>query len=190
MNKGLKDFLYLEEHQDGGRGMQALVNDRRLHRRYRAAVEAELRTQDNESILCRVVDISATGVAVQCENIPDELSVSLRLEGFGALTVSRLRARSGTERLVLRETDSRTRQFVGFISRLVDAGKAMPILTRRRWVEEADEKHPTAPSAVHVRQTLNLIAQVANRDGALPGNVALFPGPDRKSQSQPPDLIA
>jgi hypothetical protein len=189
MNKGLKHFLYLEEHQDGRRGMQALVNDRRLHRRYRAAVGAELRTQDNESILCRIVDISATGVAVQCENIPDELSVSLRLDGFGPLTVSRLRARSGTERLVLRETDARTRQFLGFISGLVDAGKAMPILTRRR-VEETGENRPAAPSAFHIGQTLTLIARVANRDGSLPGNVTLFPSPDRKSQDEPPDLTA
>ncbi len=170
--------------------MQALVNDRRLHRRYRAAVGAELRTQDNQSILCRIVDISATGVAVQCENIPDELSVSLRLDGFGALTVSRLRARSGTERLVLRETDSRTQQFVGFISRLVDAGKAMPILTRRLSVEETDENLPAAPSAFHVRQTLNLIAQVVNRDGTRPSNVTLFPGSGRRPPDEMPDLTA
>ena len=170
--------------------MQAHVNDRRLHQRYQAAVGAELRTQDNESILCRIVDISAAGVAVQCENIPDELSVSLRLDGFGALNVSRLRARSGTERLVIRESDARTRQFVVFISGLVDAGKAMPILMRRRSLEEAGEDRPAASYAFHVRQTLNLIAQVANRDGALPSNVALFPCPDRSVWDEPPDLIA
>jgi hypothetical protein len=127
-------------------------------------------------------------VAVQCENIPDEFSVSLRLEGFGALTVSRLRARSGTERLVIRETDTRTRQFVMFISSLMDAGKAMPILTRRRSLEETDEDNASA--ALAARQTLNLIAQVANRDGTLPDNVTLFPGAGRKLQDAPPDLTA
>jgi hypothetical protein len=170
--------------------MHALVNDRRLHRRYQAAVGAELRTQDNESILCRIVDISSAGVAVQCENIPDEATVSLLLDGFGVLNVSRLRARSGTERLVVRETDARTQQFVVFISGLVDAGKAMPMLMRRRSLEETDENRPAVSYAFHVRQTLNLIAQVANRDGTLPGNVALFPSPDRRSQDEPPDLIA
>jgi hypothetical protein len=174
----------------GNEIMQALVNDRRVHRRYRAAVAAELRTQDNESILCRVIDISAAGVAVQCENIPDEVSVSLRLDGFGALNVSRLRARSGTERLVIRETDARIRQFAVFISGLVDTGKAMPILMRRRSLEEAEESRPAASYAFHVRQTLNLIAQVANRDGALPSNVALFPCPDRGARNEPPDLSA
>jgi hypothetical protein len=170
--------------------MHALVNDRRLHRRYQAAVGAELRTQDNESILCRIVDISAAGVAVQCENIPDEVSVCLRLDGFGALNVSRLRARSGTERLVIRETDARTQQFVVFISGLVDAGKAMPILMRRRLLEEADGNRPASSYAFHVRQTLNLITQVANRDGSLPSNVALFPRPDRRTRDETPDLIA
>ncbi len=168
--------------------MHALVNDRRLHRRYQAAVGAELRTQDNESILCRIVDISAAGVAVQCENIPDEVSLSLRLDGFGVLNVSRLRARSGTERLVVRETDARTQQFLVFISRLVEAGKAMPILMRRRSLEETGEDRPAISHAFHVRQTLNLIAQVANRDGTLPSNVALFPCPDRRDET--PDLIA
>ena len=169
--------------------MQRLVSDRRSHRRYRAAVGAELRTQDNESILCRIVDISAAGVAVQCENIPDEFCVSLRLEGFGPLNVSRLRARSGTERLVIRETDSRMQQFVLFISSLVKAGKAMPILMRRQWAD-TDEHPPAASYVFNVRQTLNHITQVASREGTLPGNVTLFPRPARGPRDVPPDSAA
>ena len=172
-----------------GHSMNAFMNDRRLHRRYRTTLEAELRTQENESIPCRIVDISATGAAVQCENISDELSIVLRLEGFGALSVSRLRTGPGTERLIIRETESRIRQFILFISDLLQTGRAMPILTRRRPLEDQDEGLASS-YAFDVRQTIRLMAQVANRDGTLPDNVALFCRPDRRSTSQPPDLIA
>jgi hypothetical protein len=131
-----------------------------------------------------VVDISVSGVAVQCENIPDDFSVSLKLEGFGAVTVSRLRAAPGSERLLVRESDSRARQFGSFVSRLVEAGKALPVLMRRRPLDD------DAPASSDMRQTLNLITQVANSDGGLPGNVALFPGPGHRPVDQPPDLIA
>ncbi len=81
------------------------------------------------------------------------------------------------------------RQLVLFISGLVNAGKAMPILMGRR-SPETDEILPAASCAFNVRQTLNLITQAANRDGALPANVTLFPRPDRGARDETPDLIA
>ncbi|MFO1247829.1 MAG: PilZ domain-containing protein [Alphaproteobacteria bacterium] len=165
------------------------MSDRRRHRRYRASLEADLRTQDNESIRCWIIDLSRTGIAVACEQIPDEISLTLRLEGFGPVNVSRLRAPPGTERLIVRESEARAHQFMSFVSALVETGRAMPILMRRR-PEDAEGSGEASSYVFAVRQTLNLIAQVANHDGTLPGNVTLFPCRDRASTDAPPNLIA
>lgn len=168
--------------------------DRREYPRYRTSLAAELITPDAR-ISSSLIDISPAGASLSCWPLDDDAAVTLRIAGFGDLKVSRLRGSGSTERLLFRDSELRSLQWMKFLVRLVDSGAASAAIQRRAHAPSLPLLGATAKAgdelAACVDQALNMTVQINSLDGHIPENVVLFPVRRRLTdQFFPPDQPA
>lgn len=169
-------------------------DDRREYPRYRTSLAAELITPDAR-VSSPLIDISPAGASLCCWPLDDDAAITLRIAGFGDLKVSRLRGSGSTERLLFRDNEQRTLQWMKFLVRLVDSG-AVTAAAQRRSRAPALPLLGTAAKAgaelaARVDQALNMTTLIGSLGGHMPENVVLFPVRRRLTdQFSPPDQPA